>query len=162
VVIKISTPKEATMYRRKRRILKSLVLGLAVAAVAAPPALAQGQSPDDRSLYRGSAVQTVSPDDRSLYRGSAVQIVSPDDRAIYRGTSTPVASPIVSPDDRSFVRSTEFPNEPVPVSVTVSVPSDNFQWADATLGAALMLAFVFILGSATLVIRHQRRRIAAF
>lgn len=149
------------MYRRNRRILKSLVLGLAVAAFAAPPALAQGQGPDDRSLYRGSSTQIVSPDDRSAYRGSSAQIVSPDDRSLARGTPTePVATPIVSPDDRSFVRSTELPNAPVTVSVTTA--SSDFRWADAGLGAALMLAFVLVLGSATVAIRHQRRRIAAF
>jgi hypothetical protein len=146
VGIEFSTPKEATMYRRKRRIIKSVVLGLAVAAVAAPPALCQGQGPDDRSLYRGSSEQIVSPDDRSLYRGTSPQ---------------PVAR-IVSPDDRSFVRSTQVPSEPAPVTVTASAPSDDFQWADAGLGAALTMAFVFVLGAAALAIRYQRRRIAAY
>jgi hypothetical protein len=172
------------MHRRKRRILKSLVLGLAVAAFAAPPALGEPrgpgnpvdavaiphyQSPDDRPFYRGSSAQLeqriVSPDDRSFYRGSAPieqRIVSPDDRSFYRGgTPTQVVTRIVSPDDRSFYRGgVETPS--LPVSVTVSTQSDDFQWVDAGLGAASTLAFVLALGGAALMIRQQRRRIAAF
>jgi hypothetical protein len=166
------------MHRRKRRILKSLVLGFAIAAFAAPPALGeprgpgnpieavpatQSLSPDDRPFYRGSAPveqRIVSPDDRALYRGPA-QSVSPDDRAFYRGgTPTPVVTRIVSPDDRPLYRGVETPT--VPVNVTVSAPSDEFQWVDAGLGAASTLAFVLALGGAGLMIRHQRRRIAAF
>ncbi|HET7855247.1 MAG TPA: hypothetical protein VFL41_02210 [Gaiellaceae bacterium] len=174
------------MHRRKRRILKSLVLGLAIAAFAAPPALAQ--SPDDRPFYRGPSVQVqnrivspddrsfyrgpapvekriVSPDDRSFYRGPASvekRIVSPDDRSFYRGeTPTKVVTRIVSPDDRPFYRGVETPSV-LPVSVTVSTDSDDFQWVDASLGAASTLAFVLLLGAGALAIRHQRRRIAAY
>lgn len=166
------------MFRRKRRILKSLVLGLAIAAFAAPPAFgeprgpgnpieavpaAQSLSPDDRPFYRGSAPveqRIVSPDDRALYRGPA-QSVSPDDRPFYRGgTPTQVVTRIVSPDDRPLYRGVETPT--LPVSVTVSAPADEFQWVDAGLGAASTLAFVLALGAAALVIRHQRRRLAAF
>jgi hypothetical protein len=166
------------MLRRKRRILKSLVLGFAIAAFAAPPAFgeprgpgnpieavpaAKSLSPDDRPFYRGSAPveqRIVSPDDRALYRGPA-QSVSPDDRPFYRGgTPTQVVTRIVSPDDRPLYRGVETPT--LPVSVTVSAPADEFQWVDAGLGAASTLAFVLALGGAALVIRHQRRRIAAF
>jgi hypothetical protein len=170
------------MFRRKRRILKSLVLGLAITAFAAPPAFGeprgpgnpieavpavQSLSPDDRPFYRGSAPvepRIVSPDDRALYRGPAQsepRIVSPDDRAFYRGgTPTQVVTRIVSPDDRPLYRGVENPT--LPVSVTVSAPADEFQWVDAGLGAATTLAFVLALGAAGLMIRHQRRRIAAF
>jgi hypothetical protein len=166
------------MLRRKRMILKSLVLGLAIAAFAAPPAFgeprgpgnpieavpaAQSLSPDDRPFYRGSAPveqRIVSPDDRALYRGPA-QSVSPDDRPFYRGgTPTQVVTRIVSPDDRPLYRGVETPT--LPVSVTVSAPADEFQWSDAGLGAASTLAFVLALGGAALMIRHQRRRIAAY
>jgi hypothetical protein len=166
------------MLRRKRRILKSLVLGFAIAAFAAPPAfgeprgpgnpieavpVAQSLSPDDRPFYRGSAPveqRIVSPDDRALFRGPA-QSVSPDDRPFYRGgTPTQVVTRIVSPDDRPLYRGVETPT--LPVSVTVSAPADEFQWVDAGLGAASTMAFLLALGGAALVIRHQRRRIAAF
>jgi hypothetical protein len=145
------------MYRRKRRILKSLVLGFAVAASAAPTALAEPRGPGNGD----PVIAASSPDDRSLYRGTAPQSVSPDDRPLFRGVETTnVPETIVlSPDDRSFYRGSE-PN--APVTVMVSSPSDGFQWDDAGLGAASTLALVLLMGAATLVIRHQRRRLAAF
>jgi hypothetical protein len=191
------------MHRKKRMILKSLILGFAIAAFAAPPALAEPRgpgnpveavpaakslspddrpfyrgpaqseprivSPDDRALYRGPALsqpRIVSPDDRAFYRGAAptqvvTRIVSPDDRAFYRGAApTQVVTRIVSPDDRPLYRGVETPV--LPISVTVSSQSDEFQWVDAGLGAASTLAFVLALGGAALMIRHQRRRLAAY
>jgi hypothetical protein len=140
VVIKISTPKEATMHRRKRRILKTLVLGFAVAAIAAPAALAEPRGPGNDPL-----IYSAGTDDRSLYRGTSVQL----DPSI-----------VGSPDDRVFFRGVETPS--VPVNVTVSSPSSGFQWDDAGLGAVSTLALVLLMGAGTLMIRHQRRRIAAF
>jgi hypothetical protein len=140
VVIKISTPKEATMHRRKRRILKTLVLGFAVAAIAAPAALAEPRGPGNDPL-----ISSAGPDDRTLYRGTSVQL----DPSI-----------VGSPDDRVFFRGVETPS--VPVNVTFSSPSSGFQWDDAGLGAVSTLALVLLMGAGTLMIRHQRRRIAAF
>ena len=190
------------MFRRKHRILKALVLGFAVAAFAAPTALAEprgpGNSPHpdfwnydtrtgdmvadtspglaaaDLSGMYGSG-GSVSSDDRSMYRGTSPQldpaIVSSDDRAVYRGTS-PQLDPVIadkikvhmtdrlSADDRALFRGVE-PTS-VPVSVTVSSDSDGLQWSDAGLGAVSTLALVLLMGAATLLIRHQRRRIAVF
>jgi hypothetical protein len=153
------------MYRRKRRILKSLVLGLAVAAIAAPSAFGEPRGAGN-PLTTDGIRQVVSPDDRALYRGVTPiepRMMSPDDRAVFRGVETPsvpvtVAVSSLSPDDRAVFRGVETPS--VPVSVVVS--SDNFQWSDAGLGAASTLAFVLLLGTATFAIRHQRRRIAAY
>jgi hypothetical protein len=139
VVIKISTPKEATMHRRKRRILKTLVLGFAIAAIAAPAALAEPRGPGNDPV-----TSATGPDDRTLYRGTSPQLDP---------------SVVGSPDDRVFFRGAETPS--VPVNVTVSSPS-NFQWDDAGLGAASTLALVLLMGAGTLMIRNQRRRIAAF
>jgi hypothetical protein len=165
VGVKNATPKEAKMFRRKHRILKSLVLGLAVAAVAAPSAFGEPRGLGN-PLTVDAIQQSSSPDDRSFYRGSAPieqQIVSPDDRAVFRGVenpSSPVTVPVssLSPDDRSLFRGVETPS--APVSVIVSAKA--FQWSDAGLGAASTLAFVLLLGAGTLMIRHQRRRIAAY
>jgi hypothetical protein len=173
VVIKFSTPKEATMYRRKRRILKSLVLGFAVAAFAAPTALAEPRGPGNSphadfwnyDARTGEKIADTSPGVSSAdLSGMYGQGSSPgsDDRAVYRGTN-PQFDPVVarlSPDDRALFRGVE-PTS-VPVNVTVSSDSDGFQWSDAGLGAASTLALVLLMGAATLVIRHQRRRIAAF
>jgi hypothetical protein len=185
VGIEFSTPKEATMYRKSRNILMFLVIGLAVAAVAAPSALAeprgpanpvtaapQSPSPDDRSFNRGGAIletRNVSPDDRAVYRGVenpsqpvSTPVSSPDDRSLYRGIESPnqpVSVPVSSPDDRSFFRGVETPT--VPVSVTISA-SDDFRWADAGLGAASTLALILLLGAGTLAVRHHRHRLAAY
>jgi hypothetical protein len=182
VVIKFSTPKEATMYRRKRRILKSLVLGFVVAAFAVPTALAEPRGPGNSphadfwnyDMRTGEKVADTSPglapaDLSGMYgQGSSV---GSDDRAVYRGT-TPQVDPVIadkirlrasdrlSPDDRPLYRGVEPIS--VPVNVTVSSDSDGIQWGDAGLGAATTLALVLLLGAATLLVRHQRRRIAAF
>src|SRR4029453_12760228 len=153
------------MHRRKRRILKSLVLGLAIAAFAAPTAQGEPRGPGN-PIEAVPTQQSLSPDDRPFYRGSAGQvekrIVSPDDRSFYRGEApTQVVTRIVSPDDRPLYRGVEAPSV-LPISVTVSSESDDFQWVDAGLGAASTLAFLLALGGAALMIRHQRRRIAAF
>jgi hypothetical protein len=153
------------MFRRKRRILKSLVLGLAVAAVAAPSALGEPRGAGN-PLTADGVRQVVGPDDRGLYRGGVPiesRMISPDDRAVVRGvevSNVPLTASIssLSPDDRSLVRGVQTPS--APVSVVVS--SSDFQWSDAGLGAASTLAFVLLLGTATLTIRHQRRRIAAY
>jgi hypothetical protein len=158
VVIKFSTPKEATMYRRKHRILKSLVLGFAVAALAAPTALAEPRGPGNSprpdfwnyEARTGEKVADTSP-------GLAPTDLS---RMYGQGSSPGPANVGLSPDDRALFRGVE-PSS-VPVSVTVSSDSDGFQWRDAGLGAASTLTLVLLLGAATLVIRHQRRRIAAF
>jgi hypothetical protein len=50
-----------------------------------------------------------------------------------------------------------------PVSSTVtSSTDDGFQWVDAGFGAASTLALVLLMGAGALLIRQQRRRIAAY
>jgi hypothetical protein len=144
VVIKISTPKEATMHRKKRRILKSLVLGFAVAAIAAPAALAEPRGPGNDPI---------------------ISAAGPDDRAFYRGTSNTEPGSYFSPAIRGEqVKSiTERPSfGPVSQPTVSSSTDDGFQWADAGLGAASTLALVLLMGAAGLLIRHQRRRLVAF
>jgi hypothetical protein len=178
--MKTTTNQEATMTRRNRHILKTLVLGFAVAAVAAPTALGEprgpgnpmiapvsssSMSPDDRSLNRAtsSVEQQIGSDDRSFYRGAEPRPVtvsySPDDRSLYRGAPTQFTPVSASPDDRPFSRG--LPPESVPVSLSIST-SDDFQWGDAGLGAALALALIMLLGGGALLVRHQRQRIAAY
>jgi hypothetical protein len=197
VDIKFSTsPEEATMYRRKRRILKSLVLGLAVAAFAAPAAFGEprgpGNSPNHPDFWNydaatGVKIANTSPDvapadlagmystsetsigsdDRSLYRGTSPQldptfVGSPDDRKLFRGVETPTVtlSPAIRGEQvKTFDRPSFSPiSQP---SVTGST-DDGFQWVDAGLGAVSTLALVLLMGAGALLIRQQRRRIAAY
>jgi hypothetical protein len=129
-----------------------------------------GLGPAELSEMYGQGSSPGS-DDRAVYRGTSPQILGSDDRAVYRGTTPQVdptiadkirvrASDRLSADDRALFRGVE--PVAVPVSVTVSSDSDGFQWSDAGLGAASTLALVLLMGAATLLIRHQRRRIAAF
>ncbi|HEY3051094.1 MAG TPA: hypothetical protein VGJ40_05155 [Gaiellaceae bacterium] len=136
------------MSRRNRNIIKSLIFGVAVAAFAAPTALAEprgpgnpvlapaastSMSPDDRAFNRGGPAlepRNISPDDRAAYRGTPslkqpVVSVSPDDRSFYRGVESP-SKPVsvsVSPDDRSFYRGVKTPNQPM--SIRISSPDDR-------------------------------------
>ena len=49
-----------------------------------------------------------------------------------------------------------------PLAVTHAVAeAGEFEWADAGVGAAATLAFVLVIGCASVVVRQQRRRIAA-
>jgi hypothetical protein len=153
------------MYRRKRRILKSLVLGFAVAAFAAPAALAEPRGPGNDPV-----VQAPSSDDRALYRGTSLQldptiVSSPDDRNVYRGVeaNTPL-SVTLSPAIRGEqVKSLDRPSFGPVSQPTVTVSTDDgFQWVDAGLGAVSTLALVLLMGAGALLIRQQRRRIAAY
>jgi hypothetical protein len=153
------------MYRRNRRILKSLVLGFAVAAFVAPAALAEPRGPGNDPV-----VQAPSSDDRVLYRGTSPQLDpaylgSPDDRNVYRGveTDTPVTITLSPAIRGEHVKSLDRPSFGPISQPTVSVTADDgFQWADAGLGAVSTLALVLIMGAGALLIRQQRRRIAAY
>jgi len=149
------------MTRRKRNTIKSLVLGVAVAAIAAPTALAEPRGPGNPVLAPAAST-SMSPDDRAFNRGGPAltqQNNSPDDRSFYRGVESTNQSVSVSPDDRSFNRGIETPS--VPVSLTISA-SDNFQWSDAGLGAAMTLALVLLLGAGAVMIQHHRHRLATY
>jgi hypothetical protein len=102
--------KEGTPMKRKNWLrLRSIALGLAVAAVAAPAAQAMPDGVDGiqaRSLQESKQL-VVSPDDRGLgirvehlTPAAGQSIVSPDDRAINRASYQPKASaPVVSDSD---------------------------------------------------------------
>jgi hypothetical protein len=114
------------MYRRKRRILKSLVLGFVVAAFAAPAALGEprgpGNSPNHPDFWNydaatGEKVADTSPGiaPAELGRGYDVSgtAVGSDDRSLYRGTSPQLDPTILSsPDDRKVYRGVETLNAP--------------------------------------------------
>jgi hypothetical protein len=95
------------MKRRNWLKLRSVALGLAVAAVAAPAAQAMPEGVDGiqaRSLQESKNL-IVSPDDRSLsikveHIAPVSAVVSPDDRPINRASYQPKASaPVVSDSD---------------------------------------------------------------
>ena len=111
------------MHRRNRRILKALVLGVAVAAFAAPAALAEPRGPGNSShpdfwnydAATGEKIADTSPgvapaDLAGLYSVSGAS-TGADDRSFYRGISPQLDPTLVgSPDDRAVFRGVETPN----------------------------------------------------
>jgi hypothetical protein len=107
-----TSTKEATAMKRKSWFkIRSVAVGLAAVAVAAPAAQAMPEGVDGiqaRSLQESKHV-IVSPDDRSLgiraehiLPTSKAVVVSPDDRAVNRASSQPKASPPVVSDSGGF------------------------------------------------------------
>jgi hypothetical protein len=184
------------MYRRKRRILTSLVLGFAVAAFAAPSAIAEPRGPGNTPRHTdfwnydpatGENVANTSPRVSSdelagVYSSSGVSVGSgigkvqldpliadairahhlaiansSDARSLYGGDSL---SPAVRGE---LVKTMQRPSA-APVSAPTTTISDDkgFQWVDVGLGAASTLGLVLLVGTTALVIRHQRRRLAAY
>ena len=146
------------MRTHKRHVLRWIAVGLAAGAVAIPAAQAAG--PENRLYYpdaAGALPASGSPDDRAHYRGGEAALapgsVSPDDRAFARGGSDNLVPASVSPDDRAFTRSTTVV-EPAPQFVAVR--SSGFDWGDAAIGAAFVVALALLAMAAMLV--TQRRR----
>lgn len=148
----------------KRNIPFLIVLVLTAGALIIPSAQAGG--PDDRPFYRGTspaaAPGSMSQDDRSFNRGtpqsSTSVSTSPDDRSYYRGGTADLAvanvpSSSITPDDRSFTRQTVGATLS---PVAVSVPSDSFDWHDAVIGGAFVMALA-LLGFGALLVAQRRR-----
>jgi hypothetical protein len=87
---------------------------------------------------------------------------SPDTRDAVRQALAHQARDLRSPDARDAARGTEISpvNRPsVPPLPSVETPSSGFQWDDAGIGAAVMLALLSVgTGTVLLVGRHRRRR----
>jgi hypothetical protein len=124
---------------RNRHLRRWLAASLIAAAVAVPAAQAEG--PDDRALYRGG--------DPAL---TASQ--SPDDRPLYRGSSDRAAAGL-SPDDRPFSRGARG-IEPGTVRVETTVTPPGFDWGDAAIGGAFVLALSLVVAAAALMATHRR------
>lgn len=65
------------------------------------------------------------------------------------------------PDDRAGIRA--IGSEPVSTPVSVSAPSNGFDWGDAGIGGGLAFAAMLLaVGVATLIMRRGRGRLAGF
>ena len=139
-----------------------------VAACAVPAtAAAQGQdlrSPDTRDAAAAAEAQSYqdlrSPDARDAANGLDTRqysdLRSPDARDVARTADTSVAQDLRSPDARDAGR------PPVEVSTPVveirEVPGSGFDWGDAGIGAAGMLALFSIAAGLALMAGGRRRR----
>ncbi len=152
----------ATKVRRQMR-LGWLVVAVAACAVPVAQADNWGVSPSEH----GSGV-SVRPDDRAAGpRGGALTLaaagVRADDRGGIRGVgsthataaSSTFASAATRPDDRIGVHG--FSPAPTPTNTAaVVLRIDNFQWADASIGAAIAVAAMMLLAGIALAMRRHR------
>lgn len=146
---------------RKRWFLKRMVLGLAVAAVAAPVAQAvpdegggAGQS-DPVMLPNGTTLTNeivrarpmVLPNGTVLYDARAALT----NEIVRAGTPAVVPEPMGSTVRGEFVKSN--PLSPVS-SGTVVQTGDGFDWGDAGIGAGVLFALMLALTGASLAVRR--------
>jgi hypothetical protein len=150
---------------RRNHIITAAVL--AASAVPASAAMAQhvglhGQDlrpPDarDAAEHRGLYEATPKPQPGSQ------DLRMPDTRDAARGantTETPAApgQDLRSPDARDAARDLPPVHIPAPVIEVREVPSSGFDWGDAGIGAAGMLALFSIAAGSTLLVTNRRRR----
>lgn len=107
-------------------------------ALVGPTAVLAGSGPDDRALPRGT---TFSQSNGTL----------PDDRALPRSATLVAPKTVVaSPDDRAFARSI-----PTQETTLVRVSSGDFDWTDASVGAAGGFGIALVLLGAGLIVMRR-------
>jgi hypothetical protein len=158
---------------RRSHILTAVVVLVACAALVpsayavygpATPAQSADQAVPPPSSIAESADQAYqdlrSPDARDAKTEPVTQVAqdlrSPDARDAARAAKVEVAQDLRSPDARDAGRT---PVEvPTPVVEIREVPSSGFDWGDAGIGAAGILALLSIAGGLTLMSTSRRRR----
>ena len=126
-----------------------LITTAALVAACAVPATAVAQTQDLRS-----------PDTRDAAAAAAAEhyqdLRSPDARDAGRTPDTHVTQDLRSPDARDAGRPPV--QVPTPVVEIREVPGNGFDWGDAGIGAAGLLALLSIAGGVTLLAVGRRRR----
>jgi hypothetical protein len=148
-----------------------LITTAALVAACAAPATAAAQSqdlrsPDTRDAAAAAAAEDQryqdlrSPDTRDAARASETReyldLRSPDARDAGRTPDSGVTQDLRSPDARDAGRPPV--QIPTPVVEIREVPSGGFDWGDAGIGAAALLALLSIAGGVTLMAVARRRR----
>ena len=143
------------------RVTRTLAAALAVAAVAAPAALANHQDVGPRlALELRHHVDAIGtrPDDRATGLRPTTRLQDDSDaltrylRNHLSGSTAPVR-----PDDRAGIRG---PQAPAPMATAQSA-SDGFDWSDAGIGAGFGSALLALLGGMLVLMRHARSRTAS-
>jgi hypothetical protein len=152
---------------RRKRILRRLVLGLAVAAIVAPAAQAR---PDEGAATQGKAAEpaaVIRGDDKVIVTGDdgSGALIHGDDKVIAPTGDAPAT--LIHGDDKVIVPRPDtlagyrraLPEDygvraVVPVEV-VRGPS-SFDWGDALIGAGVAFGLMLLLGGAALATRHVR------
>jgi hypothetical protein len=161
--------------RRKNWLLRRLVLGFAVAAIAAP--VAQARLDEGVTLPNGSVVgQPVRPDDRAVRGVEATDgqlAVRPDDRAVRGVQATdellPVRAddkvlnldPAVGAEYNQFTYRRALPTDYGIQPVQIASKGDGFDWSDAGIGAGLAFGLMLLAAGAMIGTRHIGRPASA-
>lgn len=143
--------------RRRIRLVRRFVLGLAVAAIVAPAA--QAYIPAESGAFGGGAA-AVRPHGATVQGENKGQL--PEAVYVPFVTDFPQAAPAPGGENASplgYRRALPQDYGAVPVEV-VRDPS-TFDWGDALMGAGGAFVLLLIAGGATLATRHIRRPAAA-
>jgi hypothetical protein len=157
--------KEADMRRTQLITTAAFVAACAVPATAA----AQGQdlrSPDTRDAAAAAQEQSYqdlrSPDARDAASQPEPRqysdLRSPDARDAATASTQTAYQDLRSPDARDVGREPVTVQIPEPVVQIHEVPGSGFDWGDAGIGAAGLLALLSITGGVTLMALGRRRR----
>jgi hypothetical protein len=159
--------------RRKNWILRRLVLGFAVAAIAAP--VAQARVDEGGQLQKPVYVPWVTDFGGSVSTPSAAAelpnslAIRPDDRAVRGVQATserlPVRAddkvlnldPTVGAEYNQFTYRRALPADYGAQPVQIASKADGFDWSDAGIGAGLAFGLMLLVAAATLSTRHISR-----
>jgi len=155
--------------RIKQRMLRRTALAFAVAAVAAPTALAHPLEPGNSTAYGTTIPQqygmpTAMPSDYAAIRGDGIENVRLQDRTGYDvrgldGVESVRLQDRTGNDLRGSDRVENVRVEPRGLDKPVLVVSDgsSFNWGDAGIGAGLAFAAILLAGAAALSVRQYGR-----
>jgi hypothetical protein len=157
-------------HRRRIRLLRRFVLGLAVAAIVAPAAQAHIPAPEARVFDGGGA--TVGPADEAdgvvLRRSRPAVVVQGEDKGDLPRTGYvpfvsdfPRAAPGPVGDSTLVGYRRALPQDYGVVRVEVRSGPSAFDWGDAFIGAGGALTLLLLAGGAMLATRHAGRPAAA-
>jgi hypothetical protein len=155
--------------RIRQRMLRRMALAFAVAAVAAPTALAHplepgSSTPHGTTIPQQYGMPTAMPSDYAAIRGDGIENVRLQDRTGYdvRGLDGVESVRLQDRTGYDLRGSDGVENvrvEPRGLDKPVLVVSDgsSFDWSDAGIGAGLAFAAMLLAGGAALSVKQSNR-----